>query len=357
MLVPHTPKLPARFFALDYITLDVVSHIDNQPKLLGLMGDLAWPLGKKYDASAFPELQKKFLNALNPENIFATPGGSAANTLCTLRLLLPDSVECTLEGIVGQTPYRGVLMDAFKEVGATLVEPKITPQEDEPTPSHALAYLLVNDGGDCSVIRVEDGSARTALKVMHLNKEAMTAADYIFFSATLFYKFSPAVGTEMLGVAAKAGKPVVLALPTRVPLTSQLQTRVREIIQNQAVLTLGNALELRSAYGTDSDMTALRMLQADLQSAHYTAQAFITRGSKGAWVVNAKDIVPIDPVMVPKELLKSTAGAGDASYAGFLCEWLKGGTPEQCGEYAMRLGALNVQQIQTRLTAEHIKLL
>ncbi len=333
----------------------MVSSLEQQQGIIEIMSELGWEHGQKHDISAFPELRARFVRALNPTNIFATPGGSAANTLCTLRLLLPEQTHCALQGIVGHTAYRATLLDAFAQVGAELIEVAIEKSEDGVWPSHALAYLLVDDSGGCSVIRVEDGHARTAMQPEHLAKAAAEKADYLFFSASLFYKFSPSVALQLLAFAADKQKSIILALPTRVPLTPLLQERVKEIIRTQAIVTLGNALELRAAYGADDNAQALRKLQHDLRAKGQNACAFITNGSHGAWVVNAENIEEIAPVMVPKEKLKSTAGAGDASYAGFLAGWLQELPLADCGKQGMQLGSLAVQRIYTRLNAEDIK--
>ncbi len=73
----------------------------------------------------------------------------------------------------------------------------------------------------------------------------------------------------------------------------------------------------------------------------------VTRGENGAQIILNKDSIIIKPEKIEK--LVDTTGAGDIFAAGFLLEYIKNNSLEECGKKGVSLASQIIQKYGARL--------
>ncbi len=116
--------------------------------------------------------------------------------------------------------------------------------------------------------------------------------------------------------------------------------RVQEILP-LVDLFLPNEEEAMAITGSSDPSMAGRLLSQKIP------MVIMKRGAKGATIFKEKEEIhlPVETVVPGPLEVVDTTGAGDSFDAGFIYEWLKGGSPEGCLQKAIRCGSSNVQGI------------
>ncbi|MDE3059824.1 MAG: carbohydrate kinase family protein [Pseudomonadota bacterium] len=295
------------------------------------------------------------------------PGGSAANTLTTLKKLLGDAVAIDFMGVTGQDMHDHIINRGLKDAGVNLVA---MTHPDGKAPKSALSFVFTEADGK-RTIATYPGNNREFFPPRRVTQELkLPEHDIVFVQGSLWEKTDKGSGRKnspdefglpdkMVAERWNQNKEIWLALPTHAKFSDSMTTDNYRFLIPSADVVLGNQEELMRIYETTDFNYAITRLQHDIaerdkyknregKTSKKTAVAFITRGKEGATVVtpHSRDDVPVARIDGTRiyEL-----GAGDTAYAGFLAGHLADLTPKQSAQLAMELAAGKLKYNSARI--------
>lgn len=274
-------------------------------------------------------------------------GGSAANTLSTLKLLLGDAVHIDLIATYGADMAGDVIAQSLRRDGFHLL-PQTTAFSDVQT---ATSFVLVDAQGERSIVGYA-GSSRHKILAAFAEKKLPDAYDILFLPGSLWQKYGAEFAQKLYQPCIEQHKKLWLSLPTHSQSGKQYNEAVRALIPHADIL-LANACELMRLYDCNSLESAMTLLQEAL-GAHV---AFITDGQRGAYVVTQHAVIHTPPEPVSASEVKNTLGAGDAAFAGFLFGQLHEMSYEKSAQLAMMLAAENIKHVSARIAEVPPKIL
>lgn len=336
--------MSTRILSCDLLICDVIVKLAEAPQLKPLIAQYnaqhsAHPiaLGSKSPLTA-PEFAL-WQQAVGAMGAFVA-GGSAANTLSTLKKCAGDAVQIDFIAAYGDDVAGRVVAQSLVHDGFYLL-PQTTPFPDVQT---ATSFVLVDARGERSILGFSGNSREKILSYVAKNS-LPTNYDILFIPGSLWQKYGEAFARTLYEHCVQAGKTLWLSLPTHSQAGASYNAHVRALIP-QAQVVLANAEELKRLYDNVTLAEAFAQLQTQL-GAHV---AFITGGANGAYVVTQHTASHIPPASINPAEIKNTLGAGDAAFAGFLYGLLCQQTYAQAAEFAMKLAAEKMRHDAARLS-------
>ena len=340
--------------ASDILIADVITNVQGNAKLEELTKKYKLAPGGKTALTL--EQFNEFAQAVEGHPITIMPGGSAANTLTTMSKLLGDKVDSQFIGITGKGMYSNMIKNSLTEAKVKLIPEKIP--QGAPAPEAALSYVLVFPGGERSIVTYP-GNARDILKPQMVTDDLVKKTDVVLVQGSLWQKLDWEFADKLLKERWNHDKELWLTLPTQAKFGEEKADHFKWLI-NSADVVLSNEEELTRIYKTHAADAAVKELQHALKrqseikkeqgkSQRREPVGFITCGSKGAIVVTANEIVPVDNFPVRKEDKVNTLGAGDTAFAGFAAGHLLDLPYTTCAQMGMALAAEKIKFNGARL--------
>lgn len=226
-----------RILTSDLLIADVISPLEGNGALRKLVEEYQRHGKVKPDSKLAidHEAFERFAKAVPIDQCETMPGGSSANTMVTLKKTLPDDVDVTFLGVVGNdrnprsldSNIRNSLVDA----GITLIDPPANGVKPQAATSFVIKFDPRVDGPENDgkrAIATYPGNAKDLLRSSMITPELMAEHDAVFVQGSLWQKLheSPRVEgghapEEHLGFADKLlklrweqGKELWLSMPT-----------------------------------------------------------------------------------------------------------------------------------------------
>ena len=333
-----------RILSSDLLICDVLLPLEGNAQLAPLIAEynLAHPESPIVAGSKSPLTAEEFVEWQRVVGARGShlAGGSAANTLSTLKQLLGEAVRIDFIAAYGADAAGDVIADSLARDGFHLL-PQAEPFVDVQT---ATSFVLVDANGERSIVGF-GGTSRQKILAAFAEKKLPEDYDILFLSGSLWQKYGAEFARKLYGSCIEDGKKLWLSLPTHSQSGREYNDAVRALIP-QAEVVLANAEELKRLYACAQLEEALAALQAMLGE----HMAFITDGERGAVVVIKNALHYVAPENVPAHEIKNTLGAGDAAFAGFLYGVLQKMPPEKSANIAMKLAAENMKHESARIT-------
>lgn len=326
-----------RILSSDLLIADVITSYAGNDMLQALVKKYGMQPGGKIalDKAQF----EAFSAALIGFPVTIVPGGSSANMLVTLRKLLGGAVSVDFIGVAGEGLSSLMIRASLDEVHIRL-HPEHLPATINP--KTAMSYVVVLPDGQ-RTIATYPGNAGEILTPDMVTRELVAKCDVVHVLGSLWAKISPAFADTLVDSCFTQKKKLWLSLPTH-GVNYMGKPDITALI-HRADLLLGNEEELSRTFGND----ALQTLQYIFAVNNKNQRGFITRGSKGAAVISAQEILPVAPGVVAANDIKNTLGAGDTAFAGFVAGYIQSLPDRLSGEIAATLAAAKLKVNAARL--------
>jgi sugar/nucleoside kinase (ribokinase family) len=336
---------PYKILAADGLTVDVITPV-SELHITALIDQFQLRRGEKKPITAeeFKGIAD-YLTAASIRPTDAVPGGSSANTLTTLSKLLGDDAEIQFIGATGTDAHAQKIRDAMDEANIQMA-PLELPYDAAIETAITFSLLPPQGGRTLATYR---GNAGKYLHAAMIQPAWVADCDVVFVQGSLREKYEPAFNDTLMAQRWSSGKALWLALPTGEHHARRESGYFSWVIPSANVV-LGNVGELMCVYGEPPEK-ALAELQRifnqgelerhDLHIPGREQVGFITAGSKGAYVVTAKDIM-----LVPAGQLAARhndGGSGDTAFAGFLAGWCRGFPYADAARMGIELAAAKIE--------------
>lgn len=268
-----------------------------------------------------------------PEDAVVAPGGSMANTACTVSRLCPE-LDLTFLCLAADDRYGDIFLNALHDAGLML-RPGI--REGQET---SRSYVITDATGERAIARYM-GDSMSHLRVSYLD-EAMELADIIFLEGELLaLPEGYALWDELLVEAKKHNVAVGLTLFGAEQIR-QHRKKYLETIEEHAALVFGNEEELQTLYPDMPDAEAYNTLASTVFANAGGKAVCISYGEAEARLQTPEGIFRSVPPKVEKVV--NTLGAGDAFMSGVLTGLLKGYTPDDALTLGHRIAGAVIAQ-------------
>lgn len=360
-------KKPFRILTSDILIADIVKDVEQNARLKAYADEHGMEAGDK------TILTQRQFNEMSPlvmrGHTFATPGGSSANVVTTLSRLMGDDVAIDFIGRVGQGPYSAMINDEMADAKINMVRPPI-PEGVQLQTATTYALRMKDAKGEKDKHNATyPGNVHEIIKPETAREDLVQKADAVFMQGSLWQKFDREFSNRLLKHRWQHKKELWLALPTKAEFGIDNKDLFQFIIPSSNVV-LGNMDELGRVAGMlgpkgkadhfspEQRRQALQKIQdafnapfkdEDQMVNKRNQRAFITDGSRDAWVVTADEIKAIPVAKVPEHEVKNKTGVGDTAFAGFLFGYLKGLNAQQSAQIGVRLAEEKIKQDDSRL--------
>ena len=278
------------------------------------------------DAATLSDLIQRIPNAP-----YASPGGSAGNTLFALAKMGADT---SFLGKIGNCERGRFYRDRFAQLGGDAGRFK----SGEVPNGHCLS-LVTPDGertmrtdlGAAMTLAPDEISARDFADCTHAHIEG-----YLLFNAELMQR--------VIESAKEAGCSISLDLASFEVVEAARDT-LPTILKDYVDIVFANEEEAAAFTGIADDYPAMAAQLATLCEV-----AAVKVGAKGSYVASGGKVDKIEPV--PAAQVVDTTGAGDLWAAGFLYGWSRQLPLPECARIGSILGSAVVQTQGTELPEE-----
>lgn len=351
-------KLMEDIFDGEVAAADATKHTFDRSRLTMPAGSSPEDFNRK--VQLYNEMQQRMYSIVEGVPHSISPGGSALNTITTMgKMLDSEKFAGTFIGVLGTGELSKRISHTLNEANVLVVPPpKSLGQDlDGSYPRMNVSYVI-NDPeiGDKRLVGFAGNAAAYLMqsKVTEiLGSLAVKDVDTLLLPASIYRKFDAQVPEIMLSWAEENNKDIWFTLPTSHKNAFQHAERFKDIIENHAEVVLGNEEEACQLYGVKNLQEAIDAIQQGFrrreESGKKNPSAFITKGGEGAVVITADDVKHIDPVYVAKSEIRSTVGAGDTAFGGFLAGHVLGLPPEKSAHIGMVLASEKVTHAQAQL--------
>ncbi|KQK00411.1 adenosine kinase 2 [Brachypodium distachyon] len=255
-------------------------------------------------------------------NVEYIAGGATQNSIRVAQWMLQVPGATSYMGCIGKDKYGEEMKNAAQAAGVTAHY-----YEDEAAPTGTCAVCVV--GGERSLIA--NLSAANCYKSEHLKKPENWAlvekAKYIYI-AGFFLTVSPDSIQLVAEHAAENNKVFLMNLSA--PFICEFFRDAQEKVLPYVDYIFGNETEARifskvRGWETENvEEIALRISQLPLASGKQKRIAVITQGADPVVVAEDGKVKTFPVILLPKEKLVDTNGAGDAFVGGFLSQLVQG---------------------------------
>ncbi|MEM1263412.1 MAG: adenosine kinase [Pseudomonadota bacterium] len=310
-----------RLLGISNAIVDILAHVE--PEFIDALGAPAGSMtlieadeARALYAKLGPTIEMSGGSVGNSVALFAQLGGTAAYI-----------------GRVADDQFGEVFTHDMRSIG---VDTRLPP-ETRHAPTARSHVLITPDGqrtmqtylGACTELEPDDIDSQTVG-----SPEVVLVEGYLFDTP-----HGPAAIDKLIRELPTESR-VALSLSDSFCVERHLQTFQR-LIGSSITIAIGNETEFHALFGTDSVDAALA------SAADVGALCVITRSGEGASVVDGE--LSISAPAESVETVIDTTGAGDAFAGGFLYEWTRSHDNEAALRFAMRCGAVAIQQVGARL--------
>lgn len=325
---------PTNFLTTDILILDRIMSADCHPEIRAIMNTFGCQPGSKgvIDRTT----SKKILGVManNLQHSFSL-GGSAANSLRTIKALLDGGVNADFVGCLGNGGISDIISGGLESSGINLLNGSSKDSQTRVAQSFVFKY----PDGERAIL-TDPGNARDIISPEMFPESLIAKTDVLFLQGTIARKFPEEVINHILKHRWDHGIKMFLALPT-----SAFHEGYFKWLAASADVLMSNTDELGYVFGEDKPLH--RLADHQIKDAHVLREkghspqvAFVTDGPNGAYIVCEGAITPIAACPAKKV---NTLGAGDASFAGFITGHLLGWSHEEAANLGMALGAATIQ--------------
>lgn len=342
---------PTRILSLDYLIMDIVISVAENPDIEpllekhGITPDSKQQIG----SDAFQELSAAVAN----KKIRTFPGGSSANTLTTVGKILGNRVATAFIGVLGRGLLSSMVGAGLAEAGIERV-PEVFPAEAtgvHPETAISVVAQFESDKG----IGTYPGNATELIKPEILTQELVGPTDIVLIQGSLYRKFDQEVTDRLFDLAREQGAQTWVTLPTTA-WNEGKKALIRDRIATNASVVMGNERELASIYGHDDVSDGVKAMIDSMQATTDPVQGnsepivFITRGTEGVVVGTRDEVITVPAINLQKgEIYVNPLGAGDSAFAGFMVGNILDLSPEKSAIIGAALGKSNVLEESARI--------
>ena len=276
------------------------------------------------------------------DNVEYIAGGATQNSIRVAQWMLQTPGATSYMGCIGKDKYGEEMKSAAKAAGVTAHY-----YEDEAAPTGTCAVCVV--GGERSLIA--NLSAANCYKSEHLKRPENWAlvekAKYIYI-AGFFLTVSPE-SIQLVAEHAAANNKVFL-MNLSAPFICEFFRDAQEKVLPYSDYIFGNETEARifskvRGWETENvEEIALKISQLPLASGKQKRIAVITQGADPVVVAEDGKVKTFPVILLPKEKLVDTNGAGDAFVGGFLSQLVQGKSIEDCVKAGCYAANVIIQQ-------------
>jgi len=274
-------------------------------------------------------------------------GGSAANTLSALKQLMGEGLDIDFIGAYGNDMCGHIIAESLSHDGFHVVPEA----EGSPDVKTAISFVMLDANGERSIVGFP-GTGREKIRADYPPEDIAPDYDILFLPGSLLQKYGHDYAGALYAHAMRHKKLLWLSLPTHSRASGEHNHFIHSVVPHAHVV-LANAEELKRMYATNDLERALAEIQLVLSKSQV---AFITDGGRGAYVITHENVSHFHPAPIQSSKIRTTLGAGDASFAGFLYGWLEHLSHAESAEFAMKLAALKMQQDGARITGANLLL-
>jgi sugar/nucleoside kinase (ribokinase family) len=344
----------------DLLLIDLVFELADAPWLQELFNEKGLEEGNKGKIDTLEKYEEYVAGSSNtPHRSFV--GGSAYNTSSTISRLLGDMVEVNFIGAAQEEEAKALMLRrAFRDANINLI-PGDLPPESGVTPQPAISYVGRYESGERAIATWPANAAKVTTPEL-IDRALIERSDAVFLQASIGRKLDPAVRDTLLKYRseAKEGNGINeidfwLAAPTSKAFGID-QAEFMQYLSSSANVVLSNEQEIAMMMGTapivinsKGEPEAGEANQEQIDAALKEMQrifredtvldeppvGYISHGVKGAYIVTADEIthVPVpEKLVVNKDEIGSTLGAGDNFFAGVLAARIINKVAERAGE-------------------------
>ncbi|XP_012485954.1 adenosine kinase 2 [Gossypium raimondii] len=261
-------------------------------------------------------------------NVEYIAGGATQNSIKVAQWMLQIPGATDYIGCIGKDKFGEEMKKNSKAAGVN-----VQYLEDETAPTGTCAVCVV--GGERSLIA--NLSAANCYKSEHLKKPenwALVEKAKYFYIAGFFLTVSP----ESIQLVAEhaAAKNKVFSMNLSAPFICEFFKDAQEKALPYMDFVFGNETEARTfskVHGWETDDVAeiaLKISQWPKASGTYKRTTVITQGADPVIVAEDGKVKQFPVILLPKEKLVDTNGAGDAFVGGFLSQLVQGKSIEDC---------------------------
>lgn len=282
-----------------------------------------------------------------------SPGGSAANTLTTLSLLLGDAIDARFIGGVGKAAYSPMILEALHRAGV-----KILPETGLSVEA-AISFVLVAEDGSRTLASYP-GNARSIMLPDIIQDGWFAKSGALMLQGSLWKKMDKSYPYALLAAQERHGYALWFCLPTYAGF-DDLQAAAFRATIGRSRLVLGNDDELAITFQTMTDEERRVWDELSLERARREAcvrlqallsddqVAFITRGAQGIVIVTEDTMEYVPAADIAPQDIVNTLGAGDTAFAGILAGVIKGFPLADCARMGAALAGQKLLINQSRL--------
>eukprot|EP00245_Coleochaete_scutata_P008334 TRINITY_DN2515_c0_g1_i1.p1 TRINITY_DN2515_c0_g1~~TRINITY_DN2515_c0_g1_i1.p1 ORF type:complete len:373 (-),score=100.80 TRINITY_DN2515_c0_g1_i1:253-1281(-) len=262
-------------------------------------------------------------------------GGATQNSIRVAQWMLQKPGAVAYMGSVSKDAFAEEMKKNCAATGVT-----VHYYEDEEHPTGTCGVLVV--GGERSL--VANLSAANHYKVEHLQKPenwALVESAKVYYISGFFLTVSPESIQLVAKHAAETGK--IFSMNLAAPFISQFFTQPLMEAYSYMDYVFGNeteAVAFAAAQGwdlTDVEQIAIKMAALPKASGTHKRTVVITQGADPTVIAEDGKVTKYPVILLPKEKLVDTNGAGDAFVGGYLSQLVKGKPIPECiraGNYA-----------------------
>ncbi|TXG58491.1 hypothetical protein EZV62_016320 [Acer yangbiense] len=261
-------------------------------------------------------------------NVEYIAGGATQNSIKVAQWMLQIPGATSFIGCIGKDKFGEEMKKDSKNAGVN-----VQYYEDESTPTGTCAVCVL--GGERSL--VANLSAANCYKFEHLKKPenwAFVEKAKYFYIAGFFLTVSP--DSIQLVAEHAAANNKVFTMNLSAPFICEFFKDAQEKVLPYMDYVFGNETEARTfskVHGWETDNVeeiALKISQWPKASGTYKRITVITQGADPVVVAEDGKVKKFPVILLPKEKLVDTTGAGDAFVGGFMSQLVQGKPIDEC---------------------------
>ena len=258
-------------------------------------------------------------------------GGSVANSIVCLA---QNKIKTAFIGKVGKDLMGDKFIDGLTKEQVHFAN---TPQSDEAETGRCM--VMVSPDAQRTMSTYLGISQK--LNSNDINEEVIKNSHITYLEGYLWDLDDAQVAIKKATECAKANGNKVAFSVSDVFCIERFRDSFQKLVKDDADIVFANEEEAKALFEVDNldaaieQMTSLNKIFA------------VTRGENGAQIILNKDSIIIQPEKIEK--LVDTTGAGDIFAAGFLLEYIKNNSLEECGKKGVSLASQIIQKYGARL--------
>ncbi|MCC7259979.1 MAG: hypothetical protein IT567_02985 [Alphaproteobacteria bacterium] len=263
------------------------------------------------------------------------PGGSMANTVCTVARLCPD-VRLTFASLCADDTYGHIFGEALRSAKVSLLPHRTGGTET------SRSYIITDDSGERAVARYF-GDSMNFLTTADIDA-ALTGADIVLLEGEIL---ALPDGQTLWNHTIRAAEAVGVRLGLTLFGAEQVSAHravFLDTAQQHAHMVFGNTEEVCALYATEDKQQALALLTRAISAPLVVPHPRFTLVSDGKapahFITATGDVTASAPPLAPEKIV-NTVGAGDGFMAGTFAGLLLGREVER----AMNMGHALAQHV------------